>query len=53
MQELYQWLALPLEYQPVFTTLIMGSVMGGVTWALRDVPLRMWWWVRSQFVSYA
>lgn len=53
MQELYQWLALPAEYQPVFTTLIMGSVMGGLTWALRDVPLRMWWWIRSQFVSYA
>lgn len=52
MQELYQWLALPVEYQPVFTTLIMGSAMGGLTWALRDVPLRVWWWVRSQFVSY-
>jgi len=53
MQELYQWLALPVEYQPVFTTLIMGSVMGGLTWALRDVPLRVWWWIRGQFVSYA
>lgn len=53
MQEFYQWLAIPLEYQPVFTTLLMGSLMGGITWALRDVPLSVWYWIRSQFVSYA
>lgn len=45
MQELFAWLGLPAEYQPVFTTLFAGTAVGAATWLVKGLPAQLWNWI--------